>query len=233
MAPAVFFSEVVSVASRFPLLAGLSLDVSEGEVVHLRGPNGAGKTSLLRACAGLVPIVSGRAHVLGHDLGNDRISVRREVAHLGHKTFLYDDLTIEENLRFAARAARVPSSDLAGALERLELSGRLRKTTIGKLSAGQRRRVAIASVLVRRARLWLLDEPHAGLDEGGRATLDELIDEAVASGTTVLFASHELERARTIAHRVVEMRGGACVVAQDSSSQSLAASNGEAGLDVA
>ena len=68
MASAVSFSEVVSVSSRFPLLAGLSLVVDEGDVVHLRGPNGAGKTSLLRACAGLVPIVSGSALVLGHDL---------------------------------------------------------------------------------------------------------------------------------------------------------------------
>ncbi|MGB9113085.1 MAG: ATP-binding cassette domain-containing protein, partial [Acidimicrobiales bacterium] len=160
MASAVSFSEVVSVASRFPLLAGLSVDVDEGDVVHLRGPNGAGKTSLLRACAGLVPIVSGGALVLGHDLCRDRISVRREVAHLGHKTFLYDDLTVEENVRFAARSARVSIGGVAVALERLELSGRLRRTAVGRLSAGQRRRVAIATVLVRDARLWLLDEPH-------------------------------------------------------------------------
>jgi heme ABC exporter ATP-binding subunit CcmA len=233
MPSAVSFSEVVSVASRFPLLAGLSLDVDEGEVVHLRGPNGAGKTSLLRACAGLVPIVSGRANVLGHDLRLDRISVRREVAHLGHKTFLYDDLSVEENVRFAARAARAPVAGVAEALERVELSGRLRKTAVGRLSAGQRRRAAIASLLVRNAQLWLLDEPHAGLDEQSRAILDALINDAARNGATVLFASHELERARTVARRVVEMRGGACVVAQGTPSEAALVEEPEAGLDVA
>lgn len=233
MASAVSLSEVVSVASRYPLLAGLSLEVDEGEVVHLRGPNGAGKTSLLRTCAGLVPIVSGSARVLGHDLRRDRISVRRAVAHLGHKTFLYDDLSVEENVRFAARAARASGAGVPGALERLELSGRLRKTAVGRLSAGQRRRVAIASLLVRDARLWLLDEPHAGLDEQGRATLDALITDAAEGGATVLFASHELERARTVARRVVEMRGGACVVAQGSPSTTASARASKAGLDVA
>jgi heme ABC exporter ATP-binding subunit CcmA len=232
MPSAVFFSDVVSVASRFPLLAGLSLDVAEGEVVHLKGPNGAGKTSLLRACAGLVPIVSGEAVVLGHDLRSDRVSVRRDVAHLGHNSFLYDDLNVEENLRFVARAARASSAHLGAAIDRLELSGRLQKTAVARLSAGQRRRVAIATVLVRSARLWLLDEPHAGLDEGGRTILDTLIGQAASNGTTVLFASHELERARTICTRTVEMRGGACVVAQ-SSSDLPAEENGEAGRDVA
>lgn len=233
MASAVRFSNVVSVASRFPLLAGLSLDVEEGEVVHLRGPNGAGKTSLLRACAGLVPIVSGSAHVLGHDLRRDRFSVRREVAHLGHKTFLYDDLSAEENVRFAARAARARVGAVADALERLDLGGRLRKTAVGRLSAGQRRRVAIASLLVREARLWLLDEPHAGLDEQGRAILDATIADVAASGATILFASHELERARGVARRVVEVRGGACLVAQTGASTLPAEPESEAGLDVA
>lgn len=232
MAPAVSFSEVVSVASRFPLLAGLSLEVAEGEVVHLRGPNGAGKTSLLRACAGLVPIVSGSALVLGHDLRRDRISVRREVAHLGHKTFLYDDLTVEENLRFAQRAAR-SNVDVAEAIERFDLAGRLRKTLVARLSAGQRRRVAIAAVVARDARLWLLDEPHAGLDEDGRAVLDELIETAAKGGATVLFASHEIERARAVAHRIVEMRGGACVVAQKSSDSGASPTKSGAGRDVA
>jgi heme ABC exporter ATP-binding subunit CcmA len=233
MASAVSFAEVVSVASRFPLLAGLSLEVDEGEVVHLRGPNGAGKTSLLRACAGLVPIVSGSAVVLGHDLRRDRISVRREVAHLGHKSFLYDDLTVEQNLRFAARAARAAPGGVDGALERLELIGRLRRTAVGRLSAGQRRRVAIACLLVRRARLWLLDEPHAGLDERGRAILDAAIDDVARLGGTVLFASHELERARSVARRVVEMRGGACVIAAQGTSTGTSDGTAEAGLDVA
>ena len=93
--------------------------------------------------------------------------------------------------------------------------------------------VAIATVLVRESQLWLLDEPHAGLDEQGRGILDALIEDAASNGATVLFASHELERARTVARRVVEMRGGACVVAQGKSSKPRSAGQSEVGLDVA
>src|SRR6202050_3357591 len=106
MAGALYFRDAVSLAGRFPLLAGISLEVAEGEVVYLRGPNGAGKTSLLRACAGLVPIDSGEANVLGHDLRVDPTSVRADVGLLGHAIFLYDELSAQENLRSADRASR-------------------------------------------------------------------------------------------------------------------------------
>src|SRR5271154_2435593 len=106
MASAIHFRDAVSLAGRFPLLAGVSFDVAEGEIVHLRGPNGAGKTSLLRACAGLLSISSGEAIVLGHELRGDVGALRREVGLFGHTSFLYDELTVEENLRFIARAAR-------------------------------------------------------------------------------------------------------------------------------
>jgi heme ABC exporter ATP-binding subunit CcmA len=208
MSPAVQFRDAVALAGGFPLLAGVTLEVGEGEVVHLRGPNGAGKTSLLRACAGLLPISSGEAVVLGHDLRADRESLRREVGLLGHAGTLYDELTVEENLRFAVRAARGEAGAARAALERLELTGRLASTRVAKLSAGQRRRTALAVLVARRPRLWLLDEPHAGLDEPGRAVLDALVGELAAAGTTVLLASHELERAEALADRVVSVAGG-------------------------
>jgi heme ABC exporter ATP-binding subunit CcmA len=208
MALAVLFHEAVALAGRFPVLAGADLEVGEGEVVHLRGPNGAGKTSLLRAAAGLIPVTSGTAVVLGHDLRAERRDVRREVGLLGHATFLYDELTVADNLRFALRAARVPGDAAAPALERLGLVGRLRDVTVGRLSAGQRRRVALAVLVARRPRLWLLDEPHAGLDEGAREIVDALVAEARAGGSTVLIASHELERAGALADRVLRVAGG-------------------------
>ncbi|HLX78486.1 MAG TPA: heme ABC exporter ATP-binding protein CcmA [Acidimicrobiales bacterium] len=233
MAPAVSFLEAVSLTGHFPVLAGLTLEVNEGEVVHLRGPNGAGKTSLLRACAGLLPIVSGEAVVLGHDLKADRVSVRREVAHLGHKTFLYDDLTVEENVRFAVRAARAPTTGIEDSLGKVELNGRLRTTAVGRLSAGQRRRTALAVVIARGARLWLLDEPHAGLDEEGREVLDRLVAAAANSGGTVLFASHELERAESIATRSIEIRGGAAIAASPARRRRSSAHEAKVNLDVA
>src|SRR5580704_3634979 len=150
MVHAVFFHDAVAVAGGFPLLSGIDLEVAEGEVVHLRGPNGAGKTSFLRAIAGLVPIASGTALVLGHDLRRDRRSVRREVGLLGHSGFLYEELTVEENLRFAAKAARVGTASVGPALERVQLSGRVAALPLAKLSAGQRRRASLAALIVRR-----------------------------------------------------------------------------------
>ena len=205
----------VSLLGRFPALAGADLDVARGDVVLVQGPNGAGKTTLLRACAGLVPIVDGDAIVLGHDLREDRRAVRRQVALLGHATGLYDELTVADNLRFIAKATRHAGAlSVDDALARLGLAGRLAGLQVSRLSAGQRRRVAVAALLLRPGDLWLLDEPHAGLDAEGRERLDALVGEAARVGTTVLLASHELERARALASRVVTMAGGQVRVAR-------------------
>jgi heme ABC exporter ATP-binding subunit CcmA len=208
MTLAVHLRSAVALLGRFPALAGVDLDVAPGELLLVRGANGAGKTTLLRACAGLVPFSSGTAEVLGCDLLRDRRSVRRHVGLLGHATFLYDDLTVDDNLRFSARAAGAPAGAVEAAMARLALDGRLRGVPAAKLSAGQRRRVALAAVVVRRPRLWLLDEPHAGLDADGRDLLDDLVRDAVSGGATVLLASHELDRAGALATCTVTLAGG-------------------------
>src|SRR5207302_6434903 len=141
-------------------------------------------------------------------------AVRCHVALVGHATGLYDDRTVADNLRFVARATRnVSAVSVDEALTGLGLAGRLASVQVSRLSAGQRRRVAVASLLLRPADLWLLDEPHAGLDAEGRERLDALVGEAARAGTTVLLASHELERARALASRVVTMAGGQVRVA--------------------
>jgi heme ABC exporter ATP-binding subunit CcmA len=208
MALAIRFRSAVALLGGFPVLAGVDLDVGEGDVVALQGANGSGKTSLLRACAGLLPIVSGGAEVLGHDLVADRRTVRRHIGLLGHATALYDDLSVEDNVRFAVRASGASRAAVGPALERLGLSGRLRDVAVSRLSAGQRRRTALAVVVARDPRLWLLDEPHAGLDAEHRDLLDELIRDATGRGATVLLASHEHERAVGLAGRIVVMAGG-------------------------
>jgi heme ABC exporter ATP-binding subunit CcmA len=208
MTLAVRLRSAVSLLGRFPALAGVDLDVAAGEVVLVRGANGAGKTTLLRACAGLAAITAGEAEVLGHDLRRDRRAVRRRVGLLGHASFLYADLTVADNLAFSARSAGATAGSAAEAMARLGLDGRLRDVAVAKLSAGQRRRVAVAAVLARRPDLWLLDEPHAGLDAAGRDVLDELVGEAADRGATVVLASHELDRAAAIATRTVTMAGG-------------------------
>jgi heme ABC exporter ATP-binding subunit CcmA len=211
MAPAVRLREAVALAGRFPLLAGISLEIDEGEVAHVRGPNGAGKTSLLRLCCGLVPLHSGEASVFGHDLANDRRAVRRSVGLLGHQSFLYEELTVEENLRYSLRACGTDARQAGAALARLGLVGRLCSTPVSRLSAGQRRRTALAVLVARDPRVWLLDEPHAGLDQEGRGLLDELIAESRAKGRTVLLCSHEHERAAGLSDRVIWLAGGQVV----------------------
>ena len=207
MQPVVRLRSAVCLLDRFPALAGVDLDVERGEIVLVSGGNGAGKSTLLRLVAGLVPLHSGDAEVLGVDLCRDRRSHRRELALVGHETGCYDDLTVRENLRFATRANGATAETADAALDALGLTP-LADTLHRKLSAGQRRRLSVAIGVARTPRLLLLDEPHAGLDAEGREILDDVIAGAAARGSTVLLASHELERTRALAGREVVLVSG-------------------------
>jgi len=214
MEPLIHFRGAVSLLGRFPALAGVDLDVAGGEVVLLQGPNGAGKTTLLRCCAGLVPVVDGTAIVLGHDLRRSRKAVRPRVGLLGHASGLYDELTVEDNVQFWSKAAGARPVDVDAAMAQLGLAGRLRDVPVARLSAGQRRRTALAVLVARRPELWLLDEPHAGLDAEGRDLVDRLVGEAARAGATVLIASHDHDRAVAVADRCVTVAGGIVVADQ-------------------
>ncbi len=207
-APPISLVDAVAVLGGFPVLAGVTLDVAAGEIVLLRGPNGAGKTSLLRLCAGILPLARGDGRVLGHDLAIERNAIRRRVGLLGHRNGLYADLTVTENVRFWGATVGGTDTEIGAAMTRLGVDGRLADVPVAQLSAGQRRRTALACLVARRAELWLLDEPHAGLDAAGRDELDAVLRQAVGSGATVVVASHELERAGSLADRVVDVTGG-------------------------
>jgi heme ABC exporter ATP-binding subunit CcmA len=201
----------VALLGRFPALAGIDLDVERHRIVLLRGPNGAGKTTLLRALAGLVPISDGVAEVLGVDLRVDRLGVRHRVGLLAHGSGLYDELTVADNVTFWTRAAGADLADADAAMARLGIDGRLRDVAVGRLSTGQRRRASFACLLARRPELWLLDEPHAGLDQQGRDVVDTLMRDAVAAGATVVLSSHELDRSLELADDVVTLGGGVAI----------------------
>lgn len=199
---------VVAVLGGFPALAGADFRAEQGEIVLLRGPNGAGKTSLLRVCAGLLPVERGGGTVLGMDVTADRERIRRRVGLLGHTNGLYLDLTARQNVRFWAATVGATGGEVDSAMERMRIDGRLADVRAGRMSAGQRRRCALASLIVRRAELWLLDEPHAGLDAAGRDEIDGVLRGAVRAGATVVLASHELDRATGLASRTVIVDGG-------------------------
>lgn len=200
--------DAVVLLGSFPALAEATLTIERGELVVVQGANGAGKTTLLRLCAGLLPLARGTAHVMGHDVSTDRAGVRENVGFLGHANGLYLDLTAGENLSFWGDVVGASRAEVTSAAQRMGLNERLLSTQVGRLSAGQKRRTALAVMAVRRAMLWLLDEPHAGLDAAGRDEIDALLRDAVAAGATVVVASHELERSASLATRRIEVVGG-------------------------
>ena len=202
------FVDAVAVYNGYPALAGVTLSVARNEIVLLQGPNGAGKSTLLRACAGLMPVIRGTANVLGFDLTIDRESVRERVGLLGHQNGLFGELTIAENVSFWSTVVGASVQERTSAMERMSIDGKLAGRRVSELSAGQKRRCALACLVVRRAELWLLDEPHAGLDAKGRDEIDRIVKEAAASGATVVVASHEIERAQQLATRTVSLVAG-------------------------
>lgn len=207
-AAAVDLHDVVATLGGFPALSGATMRVDRGEIVLLRGPNGAGKTTLLRLCAGLVPIVRGSAQVLGHDLVTARERVRPLVGLLGHANGLYADLTVRENVRFWGATVGASDDEIAAAMRRMAVDDRLAILPVRTLSAGQKRRAALAGLVARRAQVWLLDEPHAGLDQRSRDELDLTLRQAAGAGATIIVASHELDRAESLATRTVDVVAG-------------------------
>ena len=206
---------LVALLEGFPALTGGDLTVNAGEIVFVKGPNGAGKTTLLHLCAGLIQPKEGKGQILGHDLSSERTSIRKRVGLLSHSSGLYRDLTVLENITFWTQIAGVEKSEIdnriSWALERMELGNKLQNQKVRSLSVGQKRRASLAVFIVRRPDLWLMDEPHAGLDQEGRQVVDDLIEESVRAGATVIVASHDLERVLNLATRVVTLSGGAVI----------------------
>jgi heme ABC exporter ATP-binding subunit CcmA len=201
----------VSMSGGFPLLSGVDLELFPSSLTVLVGANGAGKTSLLRLLAGLVGLSAGMGSVLGLDLATiDRRQLRRRVGWLGHEGSFYDDLTVAENLTFAAKALGRPIDELTTVLERVELAGR-RDTVAKQLSAGQRRRLGLAWLLLRRPELWLLDEPYASLDDEGRTFFDALLADVVERGATVVVSAHDPLRSDRLHPKTMVMAGGRIV----------------------
>jgi ABC-type multidrug transport system ATPase subunit len=159
-------------------------------------------------CAGLVAPSRGTAHVLDHDLSFDREQVGKRVGLLGQRNGLFLDLSARENVRFWGELSGATEAEMNEAMHRMGISTALADRRVGAMSTGQRRRVALACLVTRRAELWLLDEPHSGLDAAGRDELDEVLRAAARAGATIVLASHESERAERLGARVVSMSGG-------------------------
>ena len=196
---------------QFPALTAATMNIQQGEVVLIKGPNGAGKSTLLRLCAGLLPMRSGTGTVLNFDLRTQRMELRAHIGLLGHRTGLYQDLTVRENLKFCASAYGANNTEVDKAMAFLGLKDRLGSVQVQSLSEGQRRRTSFALLLIKRPSIWLLDEPYAGLDSNGRELVNYSILQASELGTTVLIASHEIDKIGSNRERTLLVKGGRIV----------------------
>ncbi len=194
-------------------LRNVTFHLMPGEIVALVGPNGAGKTTLLRILATLTRPTAGRVR-LGEGTGkifhpND---MRARIGFVGHQTFLYDDLTAAENLRFYARLYDVPQADqrIHAVATRLGIAARLNDVT-RTLSRGMQQRVTLARVLLHAPRVLLLDEPYTGLDQTAADELDQILLETRRAGGAVLFSTHALERGLALCDRALILHAGRLV----------------------
>ena len=204
--------EVRNVVKAFgyrPVLSGASLVVHPGEVVSLVGANGAGKSTLLYILATLVQPDYGAVRIAGFDLARDPIEIRRRIGLVAHKTLLYDDLSVDQNLRFYGRMydVRDPAARSRSLMERFGLWER-RDEPLHTLSRGLQQRAAIARSLVHDPLVLLLDEPDTGLDQATVEDLKNLILEERSTQRTVLLATHNLRRAAEWGNQVAVLAQG-------------------------
>jgi heme exporter protein A len=189
-------------------LSDLSIAVPAGSLVMLAGRNGSGKSTLLHVLATALRPDHGSARVLGLDVRHDRERVRSQVALLAHHSFLYEALTARENLAVAASfLGRAADPRL---LERVGLAARA-DDPVASFSAGMRKRLSLARVLLQDASVVLLDEPYGELDPPGFEMLDGAIAELRARGATVIVATHLVERGRSLCERALLLEDGRLV----------------------
>jgi heme exporter protein A len=191
-------------------LADVSLQVPSGAVVMVAGHNGSGKTTLLRVLSSILRPDHGTATVGGFDIVKHRMDVRKAVALLSHSSYLYEQLTARENLEVFADHMRVSRDKISALLDRVALGGRA-GDVVATFSAGMRKRLSFARVLLQDPSVVLLDEPYGQLDPEGFALVDDVVRELKSRGVTVLVATHQLDRASGLADQTLMLSQGRVV----------------------
>ena len=188
-----------------PVFGPLDLHVHGGEALLVHGGNGSGKTTLLRVLAGLLDASGGEVRIDGEPA--TRESVARATSLLGHLLGHKGELSAEENLRFAIGLFGCKAGiSVDGALASVGLAG-YEDSPARQLSAGQRKRLALARLLLVPARLWLLDEPYANLDLQGIDLVNRIVERHLAKGGAALITSHGAYATGAVRTRVLELGG--------------------------
>ena len=196
------------------VLNGVDLTLAEGETIAVIGPNGIGKTTLLRILAGLLRPSAGEVLLDGRPVRTADPQSRAAIGLLSHRAMLYDDLTLQENLEFAARlhGLDAPREAARDALEQVELLSRAGDSP-RTLSRGLLQRAALARALLHAPRLLLLDEPFTGLDSAAARRLQSLLAARRPAGLGTIIVTHQVDEARDIAARVLALHAGGARVA--------------------
>lgn len=207
----------------------VDLRVPEGRIMGFLGPNGSGKTTTIRMLCGLLTVDGGEGTVLGLDIRTAAAAIKRQAGYMTQRFSLYEDMTVGENLDFAARVQSVPGrrARVAEALDRMGLGGR-RDLLAGHLSGGWKQRLALAATILHKPRLLLLDEPTAGVDPQARREFWDRIHGFAAEGMTVLVSTHymdEAERCHAIAYIAYGKLLAAGSVAEVTAAAGLAAAD--------
>ncbi len=183
----------------------LSLTVEQGELFAFLGPNGAGKTTTIKMIAGLLRPQEGSISVCGYRMGTDGLLAKAQLAYVPDQPFLYEKLTGREFLYFVAEMYRIDPQQRDRTLEmliaRLDMAGFLDRLA-GSYSHGMKQRVALASALLHRPRVVVIDEPMVGLDPRTIRTVKNLFVEITRSGGTVFMSTHTMEVAEAVADRI-------------------------------
>jgi ABC-2 type transport system ATP-binding protein len=189
---AVDVRDLVVVRGDRTVLPGISLAIKAGSIAGLLGPSGSGKSTLLRSIVGVQRVTSGSVEVLGLPAGS--AGLRKRVAFMTQSLSVYRDLTVRENLRYFARILDVPQAQVDSVLEQVELTTAADRE-VERMSGGQQARVSLATALLGRPDVLVLDEPTVGLDPVLRQNLWDLFDDLAAQGCTLLVSSHVMDEA--------------------------------------
>jgi ABC-2 type transport system ATP-binding protein len=232
MAAAVSIVDVVKHFGSLQALAGVSLDIAEGEFFGLLGPNGAGKTTLISTLAGLVRADSGKLAVLGHDVVKDYRQARRLLGVVPQEIVFDPFFSVRETLRIQSGYFGLRHNDewIDEILENLDLTGKA-DTNMRRLSGGMKRRVLVAQALVHKPPVIVLDEPTAGVDVELRQGLWQFVRRLNNEGHTIILTTHYLEEAEALCGRIALMKQGR-IIALDTTANLMAAYPGGSLEDV-
>jgi ABC-2 type transport system ATP-binding protein len=188
---------------------GISFEVAPGEILGLVGPNGAGKTTTLRCLAGILPPTVGLVKIAGHDLRNDPMPAKRALAYIPDDPRLFDNLTVEDHLRFFARLYGTLDGEerIPRLLEQYELRDKADELP-GALSRGMKQKLSFACAFLHDPKAILLDEPLTGLDPIAIRKAKDAIVERSREGAAIIVSSHLLHLVEEIAHRVLVILNG-------------------------